>query len=133
MESRSSLNISRLLKSIDVIFGPMIRNIKSELLVEAINWASEGFVVIFYRYLISQSPNISLKAINISYVLVEIGKPIYTNFLNSRIMDQLSVLKSLELQVKDGKWAHLPEGKIETKNSAVEIIISILSYHQVSA
>ncbi len=74
-----------------------------------------------------------MTAINMSYILVNIGKPIYTNFLNSRILDQLSVLKNLsqELQVKDDKWRQLPEGKIETKNSAVQIVVSVLFYHQV--
>ena len=74
-----------------------------------------------------------MTAINMSYILVNIGKPIYTNFLNSRILDQLSVLKNLsqELQVKDDKWRQLPEGKIETKNSAVQIVVSVLFFHQV--
>jgi hypothetical protein len=62
---------------------------------------------------------------------VDIGKPTYSNFLTSRILDQLSVLKSLELQVTKGDWLHLPEGKIETKNLSVEIIKSIISFHKV--
>jgi hypothetical protein len=62
---------------------------------------------------------------------VDIGKPTYSNFLTSRILDQLSVLKSLELQVTKGDWLLLPEGKIETKNLSVEIIKSIMSFHKV--
>lgn len=59
------------------------------------------------------------------------GKPIYSNFLTPRILDQLSVLKSLELQVTNGNWGALPDGKIETKDSAVSIVISILLFHKV--
>jgi hypothetical protein len=43
--SATKVDITRLLRSIDIIFSPMIRNIKSELLLESLNWASEGFVV----------------------------------------------------------------------------------------
>lgn len=72
-----------------------------------------------------------MKAINIAYVLVDMGKPIYSNFLISRILDQLSVLRSVELQVTEGNWTNMPDGTIETRNSSVDIVISILSYHQV--
>lgn len=92
----------------------------------------------------------SQKAIILYNTLIKSEKVLplkFSSLLSSRILDQLTILHSLDLELRSilvknthlledaqstaDKWTFLSQGKITMKNEAEAIVVAVLDFHQV--
>ncbi|KAJ3275486.1 hypothetical protein HDV01_000313 [Terramyces sp. JEL0728] len=117
------------------IFTAINANVPLELTEELLNWASDGYLVIGVN---NQSINETVHAIQGLNVILLTKKEVPVknhNPLLSRMVDQVSVLSQIELEVKNSKqggagWAKLPKGKLTLRSESEAILKEILNYQK---
>ncbi|KAI8900095.1 hypothetical protein BC833DRAFT_583265 [Globomyces pollinis-pini] len=105
-------------------------NLQEELIDELLKWAVEGYL----------SNEESAHAINGYNVLLKMNKKLASRFfelLLPRLLDQLSILSQLEVEVKSLKttdkpgYEGLPKGKLDLRTNAEDMILTILKVHSI--
>jgi hypothetical protein len=138
------IHISYFLDTLLCIFEGAHPLLLQELLEENSKWACEGFL----------SPEMSLKAIKLYTLLLDLLKKQIqfnsTHFLLQRLLDQLTILNSLDAELKTlvnkhksiqlmhtiahhgtDKWSLLPPGKQTVKQDAEAVMIAVSQLQQV--
>ncbi|KAJ3257292.1 hypothetical protein HK103_004846 [Boothiomyces macroporosus] len=110
------------------IFTAINANVPLELAEELLRWATDGYLSLNETIHAIQGLNIIL--------LTKKEVPVKShNPLLSRLVDQVSVLSQIELEVKNNKlngaaWSKLPKGKLTLKSESETILKEILNYQK---
>ncbi|KAJ3320881.1 hypothetical protein HDV06_004777 [Boothiomyces sp. JEL0866] len=110
------------------IFTAINANVPAELTEELLHWASDGYLSLNETVHAIQGLNVIL--------LTKKEVPVKNhNPLLSRMVDQVSVLSQIELEVKNNKqsgagWSKLPKGKLTLKSESETILKEILNYQK---